>query len=388
MKIILKDDPLLHKNSLSYAVNIESQILDSDTLRLTGRYNINCHELILIGAKPLSSYKGTDDSRRLLLLKRILGGKRIYFCRIYASGTENCFAFSPPEQVSFEIEKAYSNKLRKINRRLGKKQKTATASKAHTRRIDGYLEQINRETTGSLIKAAGRDFDFVMHFNTEMFHQNLTAKGLAFTKETAIGIYSDERYTKIIDLSVTRERLGFISLYAIAFYGLSLGDLYSIDSIFSLDVNREADEKKRAAGQDVFNLIFNENREEIQKQASVMATALRELPLLEINSNLNTFNKKNYALYCGIGDVGRVFSRLILSLDKSFEEAVKTARRLSYYRMLEKYYDEVAKTGTVSDKSELHKSVRAFANAVAGKKTAGELDFAVRGTQHFPLLNK
>jgi len=386
MKIILKDNPLLNRDSLPYAEGIENEIIDAETLRLIRRYGINAHELILIGAKPLSAFKGTDDKRRLLLLKFILGGKRIYFSRIIA-GTD-CFDFAPPEQIAFEIDKAYDNKLAGINKRLSKKQRGTTLSRVHAGKIAGYLEQINREVTGGLIRAAKRDFDFVVHFNTEMFHQNLTAKGTELTKETAIGIYSDERYTKIIDLSDPRERMGFISLYAVAFYGLKLEDLYSIDSIFSLDVNREADDRKRLAGQDVFNLIFGENREEIQKQTSLMAKALRNLPLPEINTKINNLIKKNYALYCGIGDAGRSFSRLILSVDKDFEEAVKTARRLSFYRMLEKYYDEILKSGAVSDKSDLYRSIKAFAGALKGKKTAGELDFTVRGTQHFPLLSK
>jgi hypothetical protein len=385
MKVTLNDNPLLNKDNLSYAEEIESGIIDPETLRLAQKYSFNIHDLILIGTKPLSLYKGDDDKRRLLLLKFILGGKRIYFNRILSNG--DCYEFAPPEQINFELEH-FNNKSQKLNKKLNKKQKNTTVSKAHSKKINSYLEQINRETTVGFIKAAKRDFDFVIHFNTEMFYQNLIAKGQCFTKETAIAIYCDERYTKIIDLSDSRERMGFITLYAITFYGLRLEDLYSIDSIFSLDVNRESDEKKRLAGQEVFNLVFNENRNDIQKAAFMMGEALKNLPLPEININVNSLIKKNYTLYCGIGDMGRAFSRLILSLDKSFGESVKTARRISFYKMMEKYYDELLRQGEVSDKSNIYKSVTAFSNAAAGKGTAGELDFAVRGMKHFPVIDK
>jgi hypothetical protein len=238
-----------------------------------------------------------------------------------------------------------------------------------------------------LIQSAKRDFDFIIHFNSEMFHQSITAGGESFTKETVNGIYENERYMKIIDLSDLRERMGFISLYAMTFHGLHLSDLYSVDNIFSLDGNRETDDKKRLAGQEVFNLIYNENRREIITKVFAMTGVVGKLPLPEINLNIDAAIKKNYTLYCGIGDIGRAFSRLILSEDKAFEDAVKTARRLSYYRMLEKYYAEILKSGRISSKDEFYKSVKSFANAAAGKATAGELGFTVKGTRQYPIFN-
>lgn len=384
MKVTLKDNPLLYKNNLPYAESIEGEIIDRETLRLTQRYNINRFELILIDAKPLASFKisakgvSADNARRLLLLKLILKGKNVYFSRPFMNS--GCFEFTPPEQITFEIEKPNSKKLQKINSRFQKKQKAASVSKAHIEKITGFLAEINREAIKGLVTSAKRDFDFIVHFNSEMFHQNLTAKGLSFTKETVTGIYEEEKYTKIIDLSDMRERMGFISLYAITFCGLSLNDLYSVDGIFTLQPNREADDKKRLAGQEVFELVFNENSGEIKARAFKMTGALKNLPLPEININITGLIKKNYTLYCGIGDIGRVFSRLILSDDKNFTDSLKIARRLSFYKLLEKYCDEIANTSLDYDfeKRDIYKNIKAFVSAAEGKKTAGELDFTVK----------
>lgn len=380
MKIILRENPLLLRGDLSYAESALSQIIDEETCRLIKKYGIDRHELILIDAKPLSAFKAENKS--VALLKAILKGKRVYFSRLVMKG--DCFEFTPPEQVTFEIENPECKKLQRINKKFQKKQKKAAFSKSHLVKINNYLSRINKEVVRNLILAAKRDFDFIIHFNTEMFHHNITAKGHLFTKETVNGIYEDERYTKIINLSDPRERMGFISLYAIAFYGLNLSDLYSVDGIFSLETqdaagaNREADEKKRLAGSEVFNLVFNENRDEIYKKALAMTTALKNLPLPEININLNNLIKKNYPLYCGVSDIGRVFSKLVLSADKEFEDAVKVARRLSYYKLLEKLFDEALKNNENYENTEIYKKVAAFTVAASGKSTAGELNFGVK----------
>jgi hypothetical protein len=396
LKITLKGNPLLNLSNLSYAQSIEGEIIDPETRQLTQKFNINKHELILVNAKPLSSFKvkasveagfpteplTENDARRLLLLKFILKGKRVYFSRLFMK--ENSFEFLPPQQLSFEIEKpesaerSYRKKLQKINERFRKKQKAVVLSKIHLRKISGFLAEMNREAMKNLLTSAKRDFDFISHFNSEMFHHNLTAKGLNFCKETVIGIYEEEKYTKIIDLSDPRERMGFISLYAIAFHGLSLSNLYSVDGIFTLQENREEDDKKRRAGQEVFELVFGENREGILTAALKMAAALKKLPLPEVSISLTSFIKKNFTLYCGIGDIGRAFSRLILNDEKSLESGIKTAKRLSYYRVLEKYYHELETGKKDLDKSEIYKNVTAFAAAVEGKKTAGELNFTVK----------
>ncbi|MCL1823451.1 MAG: hypothetical protein FWG44_04540, partial [Oscillospiraceae bacterium] len=402
MKIALKNNQLLLKvlsmknppdnDCLLYAQNVEAEIITPETLRLISRYNVEKYELILIDAKPLSAFK--TDEKSLILLKAVLKGKRIYFSRLYMDG--DSFAFSSPEQITFEIENPENSKLQRINKRLHKKQKITSFSKAHKQKIEGYLEQINREVITGLINAVKRDLDFILHFNAEMFHHNLSAKGLSFTKDTVAGIYEDERYTKIIDLSDSRERMGFISLYAIAFFGLSLNDLYSVDGIFTFTIDidnnvnntkpadtarREADDKKRRAGQAVFELIFNENREETEKCVLVMAKTLMKLPLPEINISVNSFIKKNYGLYCGLGDIGRAFSRVIIgSTDKIFDEAVKTARRISYYSLLERLFDEMLLSNQGNEKStetELYKRASDFSKVAAGKKTAGELTFSV-----------
>ena len=395
MKITLKDNPLLlrfiksrKKSSepefLSYAEIVENEIIDPETRRLTGKYNVDKFELVLIGTKPLSSFKirarnlTQDGARRLLLLKFILRGKRIYISRLNLNA--DCFEYTPPEQISFSIETPDCKRLKIIDRHFQKKQKPAIFGKAHLKKINNYLIKINREAVNSLILSAKRDFEFISHFNSEMFYQNISAKGLQFSKETVLGIYEDERYMKIIDLSDPRERMGFISLYAIAFYNLSLNDLYSVEGIFTLQPNRETDEKKRLAGQDVFGLIFSENREEIRKRVSYMGEAIKKLPLPEIDLNINSIIKKNYTLYCGAGDMGKAFSRLILNMDNDFERTVKTARRLSRYKLLESLYEEMLSSDETYTESAAYKRAADFAGAAAGKKTAGELDFAVKDT--------
>ncbi|MCL2697215.1 MAG: hypothetical protein FWE74_03935 [Oscillospiraceae bacterium] len=379
MNIFLKDDPLLQKESLSYAEVIEERIIEPETRELTQKFGINKHELILIEAKPLSSFKvktkkgfsGTEeDARRLMLLKLILKGRRVYFSRLFMN--DGCFEFSPPEQVVFETT------CPRLSKRFQKKQKASPVSGTHLEKITGYLSEINREAVRGLLASAKRDFDFIIHINSEMFHHSLTAKGLTLYKENVIGIYEQERYTKIIDLSDMRERMGFISLYAMTFHGLNLADLYSVDGIFTLQPSREADEKKRLAGQEVFGLVFSENRAEIKARTAIMAQTLKNMPLPEITLNITGQVKKNYTLYLASGDIGRSFSRLILSDDKDFESAVKTARRLSFYRLLEKYYYELASGRAGFEKSELYKSVMMFAGAASGKKTAGELNFNIK----------
>jgi len=384
MKVTLKDNPLLNRNNPAYAESVEREIIDPETERLTQKYNINKHELILIDAKPLSSFKvgvklmPEEDARRLLLLKLILKGRRVYFSRFFMN--DGCFEFSPPEQITFEVEKADCKKLQKLNKRLNKKQKSFAFNKGRKadfqENINSYLAEINREAVKGLLASAKRDFDFILHFNSEMFHHNLTAKGLSFSKETVVGIYEQEKYTEIIDLSDARERMGFISLYAIAFHGLAPGDLYSVDGIFTLQPNREVDDRKRRAGQEVFELVFNEDREAVQNCMPKMIETLKNLPLPEIALNITGAVKKNFTLYCGIGDMGRAFSRLILGGDKNIDDAIKTARRISFYRLFEKYYDEISNSKT--DKSEVRRNIEMFASAAQGKKTAGELNFSIK----------
>ncbi|MDR2558120.1 MAG: hypothetical protein LBC86_01035 [Oscillospiraceae bacterium] len=378
MKVILRDNPLLNKDNLQYAADVEGDIVEPETSALTQKFNINNHELILIEAKPLSSFKvkmkktsgSEEDARRLLLLKLILKGKRVYFSRLFMN--DGCFEFSPPEQIVFEAA------CPKLNKRFQKKQRASAVSKTHLKKITGYLAAVNGEVLLGLLKAAKRDFEFILHFNSEMFHHNLTAKGLTFAKETVTGIYEEEKYTKIIDLSNARERMGFISLYAITFHELKLADLYSVDGIFTLQQNRAADEKKRLAGQEVFELVFTENREEIKARTAKMAQVLKVLALPGINLNITSDVKKNYTLYCAMGDIGRSFSRLILSDDKDFESAIKTAKRLSFYKLIEKYYDELASGISSIEKGDIYKNVMMFAGAADGKKTAGELNFTVK----------
>ncbi|MCL2071324.1 MAG: hypothetical protein FWH07_03710 [Oscillospiraceae bacterium] len=164
-----------------------------------------------------------------------------------------------------------------------------------------------------LMESAKKNAEFIGRFNSELFLKHSFYKGKRIAVAELSSFYKTVPYCQTIDLSAESDRQPFIALYAMAFYACSPADLFTIDGIFSLQPERHADNAKKTAGNSVFNLILRDDKAEMEQVLSQMGQTLADIQPPRVNLSDTVMISKNYTLFNGLSEMGRVYNQVTAS---------------------------------------------------------------------------
>jgi len=197
------------------------------------------------------------------------------------------------------------------------------------------LLAINNSHMRKLMAGAKKNAEFVERFNGELFFRHSSYQGRRLNTKELFEFYETHPYYEAINLSAAEDKQPFFALFAMAFHGCTVQDLYTIDGIFSMQPERQADNSKKAAGNDVFNLILRNDKAEIDNVLLQMGQTLIKIQPPRVNLSDAALLAKNYTLFIGLSEMGRVFTQAAEnSGNPIFEYAVKAAEKLMSYAPL------------------------------------------------------
>ena len=276
-----------------------------------------------------------------VLVEELKKGKRLFFFPLREEERESfgsVYAILPPKEIIFFKDGGEKrNPPRKLNPVLSfilnKKRKILTA-----------------KVGAAAMKLSQNELAFVTRFNEETFFKNVPLKPFS-----SFGI------TEKKDLSA------FTALYTIAFYGLSLRDIYTVDEVFSFsspDIRGKDDVKHRAASE-LSRLAENADCKEKADIVDKMGESLFMLPLPEADTGNLLVLAENYVFYNAAADMGAaylkafdaVFSDLASSEQSEKAHIKERARLLADHRYLAELCVEMSalsaagKTNAVKTKS-------------------------------------
>ena len=197
------------------------------------------------------------------------------------------------------------------------------------------LLSINNSHMRRLMAEAKKNAEFIERFNSELFFKHSFYQGRRITKDELFDFYETNPYYQTVNLSSDADKQPFIALYAMSFYACTVNDLFSVDGIFSMQPERHADNTKKTAGNDVFNLILRNNKEEIEQILFQMGQTLSGIQPLRVNLSDEVMLAKNYTLFVGLSEMGRVFTQVTKNNpSKALEPALTAAGSFMNYGLL------------------------------------------------------
>jgi hypothetical protein len=181
-------------------------------------------------------------------------------------------------------------------------------------RIERKLLAANNSHTRKLMASAKKNAEFVERFNKELFFKHSFFKGQRISTGELFDFYDSHPYYLTINLSSNEDKLPFISLYAMTFYACTPDDLFTVDGIFSMQPERHSDNAKKVAGNAVFNLILRDDAAEMQQVLNQMGRTLAGLTPPRVNLSDAVMLAKNYTLFVGLAEIGRVYDSVMSNL--------------------------------------------------------------------------
>lgn len=258
------------------------------------------------------------------LIRELNKGKRLFFFPIQEDEQKSfgsVYTILPPMEIKY-----FSNRNGKI------------ASPVKLGPIFSYILNKKRnelavKVGAAVMKISRNELAFVTRFNEETFFKNVSVKPIS-----SFGI------TENGDLSA------FAALYTIAFHGLSIRDIYTVDEVFSFSAPdiRGKDDVKRQAASELSLKSETASDEERTYIIQKMGQALFELPLPEADTKNLLVLAKNYVFYNAVSDMGNAYRKALdavspsPALTKGKEDVRERARLLSDYRYLAELCEEMS----------------------------------------------
>jgi hypothetical protein len=195
-----------------------------------------------------------------------------------------------------------------------------------------------------LMAGAKKNAEFVERFNSELFFKHSFHKGNKLLAGELFELYASPPYNQAIDLSADADKQAFIALYAMTFYACSPEDIFTVDGIFSVQPERHADNAKKTAGNAVFNLLVRGKTTEIEQVLLTMSKTILALTPPRVNLADMEMLSKNYTLFRGMSELGRVFFKFAKS-----SNAAEAANQLAKYAAVAQLCDVIAGIGDSED---------------------------------------
>lgn len=197
--------------------------------------------------------------------------------------------------------------------------------------FDGKKRRMSEMTAASeAMKTSAKNLAFVTRFNEETFF-----------KSADLSLFGGSP----LSLTEKRDMTAFASLYAIAFYGLTFKDIYTVEEVFGFSEAgiRSKDEQKRQAANDLLHKL--KEREPLDSVLRKTAQTLTDMPFPVLDVKNPVFTAENYVNYRETASVGFSFLKAAEAFSDKSEElylkAVKKAEIFSDYRFAASLCEEI-----------------------------------------------
>ena len=188
--------------------------------------------------------------------------------------------------------------------------------------------ELNLKISVSLMRSAAGDLKFISRYNEETFFKGLSEPQSFFSP--------------LADLSEKSVRMGFTALYAMAHFGVTERDVFTVEGVFGFTEGgvRSKDDIRRKAAAELSARIMQSDADDLADMADRMGARLLEIPLPPVNVNEPVTLARNCTLYAGLAQVGKAYMTAFTPLEitlvpddpgPSYKAAKERARLMAQY---------------------------------------------------------
>lgn len=329
---------LFDKKCCEWLYKTKPFIFGKETGALAEKAGFNIYDLIFFGDKPLCDcikkylYRYSEGERELLglalIIRRLYRGETVKLLKI--EGYNGEIIVGEPLFLSLSIiDSGYD--YSKLNAKIYRKsEKNYIKDKGLNEEAELICETIRMAALKISMKKVLDNKELIDKYNFRRFSSRLKLNNRPATIDEINRMLVKRKVYTFADLSETKLRLNFTALYAIAYKGLTLEDLYGSDTVFLPD-SREKDEIISRAASDLIGIINNGNGVEIANMFVSMIIGLTKAEIPEADLSKLSEIMDNYSIYYAIASLASTCESLF-SLNDEIKKYMKNRFIDSYWK--------------------------------------------------------
>ncbi|MBO6231873.1 MAG: hypothetical protein J6O50_15040 [Ruminiclostridium sp.] len=296
---------LSEKTTVEYLIRMKEYIFGNSCCKSAEKIGISVFDLVFIGERSFSECcslylnkirdKDRDIIRTALLLKKMYNGE---YVRISGIMCDNDKAYvREPEYVYLSI---LNDDAKKRNREINLRKKVNYNKKARI-----MLESVRLAAVKYGMYNTIQYKELIDKYNFRRFSTNLKLNNRPASLDEINAVFSAQKERCLADLSDPKTRISMSALFAIAYGGFKLSDLYEKNTVF--DITSFDKEKKLCdLSGDLINIIYNGNGVEIANMYIHIITVFSqtEIPPVDMK-DLGTV-MDNYSMYYAAASLASV----------------------------------------------------------------------------------
>ena len=291
---------LSEKNTVEYLIRMKEYIFGSSCIKSSEKIGINVFDLVFIGEKcfedcvALYLNKISDNNRDVIktafLLKKMYNGENV---RISSVMCDDDKAYVKEPEYAFLT---LLNDDIKTGKRRNKETDTDKKKANLNKKAKLVLESIRLTAVRYGMQNTIQYKELIDKYNFRRFSTNLKLNNRPATLEEITAALSMKDDKCIADFSNPKTRVGFSALFAIAYGGFELKDLYSKNTVFET-TSFEKEKKLSDLAADLINIVYNGNGIEIANTFIHILTAFCKTEMPPVNMRDLAAIMDNYSMY-------------------------------------------------------------------------------------------
>ncbi|MBQ3841346.1 MAG: hypothetical protein II820_01510 [Ruminiclostridium sp.] len=296
---------LSDKLTVDYLGKMKKYIFGTNTCSACEKLGISVFDLVFINEKPLYELCGRyirkvkerekDPIRTAVILRSFHKSELVRISDVII-GNEKAF-IKDPEIVKLKITPENTN--------IVKPSKNKKPNDGFNKKAQTVLESVRLSALKYGMNYAIRYKELIDKYNYRRFSSNLKINNRPASVEEIVSIFSSSSEKILTDLSNPKVRVIYSVLFAMAYGGFTLPDIYSKNTVFEV----ESFDKEKRLGDlacDFINIVYNGNRMEIANVFIDMILSFVNAKMPAVNMNDLGSIMDNYTMYYAAASIASV----------------------------------------------------------------------------------
>ncbi len=304
---------LSEKNTVGYLIRIKEYIFESNCRYAADKIGIDVFDLVFINEKAFSECcemyltkvrdKDKDIIKTAFLLKKLYIGEFVRISKVICRG-EHVFV-GEPEYTYLELLNDMPENTSSKKKLIEKRKKKVEKGYELNKYAKTVIESVRLAAVKFGMQNSIQYKELIDKYNYRRFSTNLRLNSRPAEVEEINAVMYANRNKFVADLSNIKTRINFSVLFAIAYGGYKLEDLYSKNTVFE-NSEDERENKLSDLTSDLLTIICNCNGVEIANMFIKIIKSFSHIDLPVVNMNDLGSIMDNYSIYYAAASLASV----------------------------------------------------------------------------------
>lgn len=298
---------LSEKTTIEYLMRMKEYIFGNSCCLSAEKIGIDMFDLVFIGEKAFSEYcehylikireRDKDIIKTAFLLKKLYNGEYVRISGLTCS-TDKAYV-KEPEFVCLNLLNVDTKKKKTVVIKDNKKKQNLN------KKAKVILESVRLAAVKFGMQNTIQYKELIDKYNFRRFSSNLKLNNRPISLDEMTDVLAAKKDKCLADLSNPKTRISFSALFAIAYGGFKLSDLYEKNTVFDM-TGFDKEKKICDLSGDLITIIYNGNGIEIANMFIHIITTFSktELPPVDMNDLASIMD--NYSMYYAAASLASV----------------------------------------------------------------------------------